>query len=60
MEKSKAGLMKEGKRGPAFYDWWDRIDLCKNVSEDKSKEPIFKSNARVTFEKNNSHYYFTR
>lgn len=35
------GLMKEGKRGPAFYDWWDRIDLCKNVSEDKSKEPPY-------------------
>jgi adenine-specific DNA-methyltransferase len=35
------GLMEEGKRGPAFYDWWDRIDLCKNVSEDKSKEPPY-------------------
>tara|TARA_B110001452_G_C15170537_1_gene406867 strand:- start:277 stop:1074 length:798 start_codon:yes stop_codon:yes gene_type:complete len=40
-DKRVKGLMQEGKRGPAFYDWWDRIDLCKNVSEDKSKEPPY-------------------
>jgi len=40
-DKRVKGLMQEGKKGPAFYDWWDRIDLCKNVSEDKSKEPPY-------------------
>ena len=40
-DKRVKGLMEDGKRGPAFYDWWDRIDLCKNVSVDKSKEPPY-------------------
>ncbi len=40
-DKRVKELMQEGKRGPAFYDWWDRIDICKNVSEDKSKEPPY-------------------
>ena len=36
------GLMEdEGKMGPALYDWWPQIDLCKNVSTDKVTDPPY-------------------
>lgn len=35
------GLMAEGKKGPALYDWWPQIDLCKNVSTDKETDPPY-------------------
>ena len=35
------GLMSEGKKGPALYDWWPQIDLCKNVSTDKVTDPPY-------------------
>lgn len=34
-------LMNEGKIGPALYDWWPNIDLCKNVSSDKVTDPKY-------------------
>ena len=35
------GLMENGKKGPALYDWWPDIDLCKNVSTDKVTDPRY-------------------
>jgi DNA modification methylase len=34
-------LMNDGKHGPALYDWWGNIDLCKNVSTDKVSDPPY-------------------
>ena len=33
--------MKNGMKGPALYDWWPQIDLCKNVSTDKVTDPRY-------------------
>ena len=33
--------LKNGMKGPALYDWWPQIDLCKNVSTDKVTDPPY-------------------
>jgi len=40
-DKRVKGHLSSGKRGPALYDWWANLDLCKNVSVDKISDPRY-------------------